>query len=541
MGLSRGVGLVSCLLIAVVVACGGDDGVIAADGASSSSGSASSSGSSGSSGDPDVDSGPGPCTSDDQCEGKCAGGVCAPPTTTDGKRSPSLGETDIDCGGPSAPPCAEGLACAGDGDCATKTCSAAKKCVSAPSCRGTNGPSGIETCGTGEPGAPGAVVESCCKSLPLPTTKTRRLDKYEITAGRIREFVTALAAANGGEPDVRGFAKSYAAANPSSELGKVASAFPGLLDVLPNKKSPSAAPPIQVHLGAFPLDPMNELDGCFLGPNAYGHATYWQEPTDLKPFGVGYPANAPDGVRKYAREVLDAKAMNCVMPLFLAAFCAWDGGELARTSDYHEVWGRTPVDVTAPGGATTKVFIPWSAIQPVGKFNWRNGHGDACPIPGWPSCVNPQPYHYRFPATGSTPADDDSAAIGAPGRFPLDVTKATSDGGEGWFDIGGNMMEAAWPVGAVNTGANPTKDVCDVTTTTGGTACSRLGRNGIRRYTGNLPHIALVGYSFEGHARRSEAYLASTDGDESRIAAGDLKPVTFQYGKVGGRCARPAP
>ena len=542
MGLARGVGLFSCFLVTVAVACGGDEGLDAGDdGASSSSsssgGSTSSSGSSGTT----ADAGPTPCTSDDECEGRCEGGLCAAPTTTDGKRSPSLGETDVDCGGPAAPPCGEGLGCAADTDCTTKTCGASKTCVSAPSCRGTNGPAGIETCGAGEPGTPGAAHESCCKSLPLPTTKTRHLDKYEITAGRVREFVTALAAANGGEPDVRGFAKTFAAANPDSELGKLASDFPGLLDILPDKKSPSAALPIQVHLGAFPLDPMNQLDGCFLGPDAYGHATYWQEPADLKPFGVGYPSNAPDGVRKYPREVLDAKAMNCVMPLFLAAFCAWDGGELARTSDYREVWGRTPAMVTPPGGgAATTVFVPWSTLQPVGKFNWRNGHGAACPVPGWPGCVNPQPYHYQFPTSGSTAADDDSAAIGAPGRFPLDVTKATSND-EGWLDIGGNMMEAAWPNGPVNTGANPVKDVCDVTTTTGGTACARRGRNGIRRYTGNLPHIALVGYSFEGHARRSEAYLASNDGDESRLVPGDLKPVTFQYGKVGGRCARPAP
>jgi hypothetical protein len=47
-----------------------------------------------------------------------------------------------------------------------------------------------------------------------------------------------------------------------------------------------------------------------------------------------------------------------------------------------------------------------------------------------------------------------------------------------------------------------------------------------------------VGYSFEGHARRSEAYLSSTTGNEALIGTGDLKPVSFQYGKVGGRCAR---
>lgn len=525
-------GTVAASSIAIAVACGGaEPNVEPGDG--------------GGSGAVDPDGGcrshcPGGsvCTTDDDCEGKCVGGTCSEPTTTDGKTSPSLGETDVDCGGPKAPPCVEGLGCAADRDCTTKACGThSRKCVDAPSCKGSNGPSGIATCGTGEPAAPGATVESCCKTLPLPTTKTRRLDRYEITAGRIREFITSLAAANGGEPDVRSFAKAYAAANPTSELGKVQSKYPGLLDVLPNQKSPDALLPLPVHLGAFPLDPMNQLDGCFVGPGAYGHATYWQEPEDLKPFGVGYPSASPDGQRKYSREQLDAKSVNCVMPLFLAAFCAWDGGELARTSDYHEVWGRTPVTI-----GTTTVFIPWKDTQPVGKFNWRNGHGGTCPIPGWPNCVNPQPYHYQFPAIGVAPSDDDSAAIGAPGRFPLDITKAVSANGEGWFDIGGNMMEAAWPeTESLNLGPKPVKDVCDVSAQTGGTACTRLSRAGVQRYTGDLPHVALVGYSFEGHYRRSEAYLASTDGDEAKLIPQDLKPVTFQYGKLTGRCARPSP
>jgi hypothetical protein len=390
----------------------------------------------------------------------------------------------------------------------------------------------VDTCGAGEPGTAGAAVESCCKSLPLPVTTQRRLDKYEITAGRLREFITALGAANGGQPDVRAFAKTFAQANPTSELGKVLADFPGLLDVLPTDANPSSELPLQVHLGAFVLDPLNTLDGCFIEPDAYGHATYWQPPGDLKPFGVGYTKD-PDGVRKYAREVLDAKPVNCVMPMMLAAFCAWDGGELARTSDYREVWGRQAAVV----GAKT-VYVPWAQLLSVGQFNWRNGHGEACPVAGWPGCVDPQPTFYRFPAAGSTPADDDAPAIGAPGRFPMDATKATSANGEAWFDVGGNLMEAAWPNGAVTPGAGALTDVCDTTTTVGGPACTRTSHPGVRRYAGALPHIALVGYSWEGHSRRSEPYLSSTDDDETKIPPGDLKPITFQYGKVGGRCVR---
>jgi len=490
------------------------------------------------------DAGPCPvgaaCASDDDCEGKCVAKVCAAPTHTDGKRSPSLGETDVDCGGKSAPKCVDGRACGADGDCASSACSATKRCVAGPSCKGGPfGTAGLDTCGKGEPGAAGAANESCCRSLPLPITKTRRLDRYEITAGRLRAFVAGISASSGGVPDVRAFAKTYAAAHPTSQLAEIEAAAPGLLDVLPDHAGPINPFPLPVHLGAFPLDPINALDGCFVGDGAYGHASYWQPATDLKPYGIGtVDANGPTGQRLYSREQYDAKSVNCVMPMLMATFCAWDGGELARTADYHEIWGRRP---TAVGAQT--VMIPWAALLPVGDFNWRNGHGASCGgLGAWPGCVNPQPAHYAFPG-GGDPANDDTPAIGAPGRFFLDVTATTSASGEGWFDVGGNLMEAAWPNGPVNTGANPVRDVCDQTAAPGPgeTACSRPNGNGTLRWEGALPHVALVGYSFEAHARRSEAYLASLDGAESRIGAGDLKPVTFQYGKVGGRCARPAP
>lgn len=377
-----------------------------------------------------------------------------------------------------------------------------------PSCRGSLGTAGVTTCG-----AAGAT-ETCCRSLALPNTKTRSLDRYEITSGRVRAFVSAVS-------DIRAFAKAHAAANPTSQLGTVAAKFDGLLDVLPVAKDPI----LPVHLGAFPMDPINTLDGCFVGPNSFGHNTYWQEPAALKDFG------SPP--RKYAREVLDAKPMNCVMPLLLATFCAWDGGELARTSDYHEVWGTKAETI-----GNARVEIPWASLLKVGEFNWRNGHGKACPI-AWPGCKDSPDYFFRSPAADHVPSADDSPAIAEPGRFASDVTAAK----DGWMDIAGNLMEAAWPNGALDLGDAPVTGVCDVTRTAGAgeQSCKRTGQNGVRRFAGALPHVALVGYSFEGHARRSEDFLGSGDGDEKRIVPNDTKPVTFQYGKVGGRCARPTP
>ena len=471
------------------------------------------------------------CASDADCEGKCLG-TCAAPSTHDGKRSPSLGETDVDCGGPSAPHCAAGQTCVTDGDCSSTACGVAQVCVLAPSCRGTNGPAGIDSCGALESNDAAAAHESCCRSLPLPTTTTRALDRYEITSGRLREFVETLRTLGAGNPDVRAYAHQYATAHPASQLAEIDAKYSGLLDVLPDHGGPTGALPLPVHLGAFPMDPINTLDGCYTATGTDGHASYWQDPADVGVYHVGDGA----GVRVYPREDYDEKPVNCVMPIMLATFCAWDGGELARTSDYHEIWGRNGVAV----GSTT-VYVPWQALLPVGDFDWRNGHGAACPIPGWPGCMNPQPLFYEYPVGGNH-NDDDAPAIGAPGRFPNDVTKIRSASGDGWFDVGGNLMEAAWPGGPVDPGPSAIHDVCDSANSVGpgDTKCTRTD-GGVVRYKGALPHVALVGYSFEVHQRRSEKYLSAVADDTSLIDSGDLKPVSFQYGKVGGRCVRTVP
>lgn len=528
-------GVAGAALVSVVACAGNDDPIQLG----STSGAPTSSGTipGGSSGNapcgspgaaPCADAG-GVCSSDAECENRCVTGACSTPTHADGKKSPSLGETDVDCGGATAPACAEGKGCAADLDCTTGACGAAGTCVSAPSCKGKNGPAGIETCGAGETGEAGAAHESCCRSLPLPTSE-RRLDRYEITAGRLRAFVSGVTEATAGVPNLRAFVTEYVAAHPQSQLGKLAAQYPGLIDILPDHAGPNGAFPLPVHLGAFPMDPINTLDGCFTSTNAYGHGVYWQPPEDVATYNVG---NA--GVRVYSREILDEKPVNCVMPILLAAFCAWDGGELARTADYRAIWGRNPKTVGAQ-----QVMVPWTDLLRIGQFNWRNGHGGACAgLADWPGgCRQPQPAFYGYPA-GGNPANDDTPAIGAPGRFTLDVTAAKSATGEGWLDVGGNLMEAAWPNGPVDPAGQEIEDVCDATGG-GGDACPRAG-GGVRRYTGKLQHVALVGYSFEGHSRRSEAYLAAANDDESLLKPGDLKPVSFQYGKVGGRCARPAP
>ena len=115
-------------------------------------------------------------------------------------------------GGPGFKKCAEGHDCLADTDCigACKTMGAAKKCIDAPSCKPHFGG---DTCGTNEPGGPRATSalggqagtraaagrsRSTATPIPImPAGKTKvYLDKYEITAGRMRAFLDAMAAAS---------------------------------------------------------------------------------------------------------------------------------------------------------------------------------------------------------------------------------------------------------------------------------------------------------------------------------------------------------
>ncbi len=190
-------------------------------------------------------------------------------------------------------------------------------------------------------------------------------------------------------------------------------------------------------------------------------------------------------------------------------------------------------------------------MLPLGSFAWRNGQHTTfqCPI-GWTGCVpfspnpadptqhNPampaQAIFYRYPA-GTPLANDLTPLISAPGRFPLDSTAITSANGEAWMDIAGLNLEVGWVPNPPTNPSGAIRDICDVSSApaAGETPCVRQGQNGVLRYSGALPHLPLLGYSWEGHARYNEAWLAN-----NTPTLGSYKPVTFQYGKVNVRCAR---
>src|SRR5262249_51353106 len=113
-----------------------------------------------------------------------------------------------------APRCVIDKACGADTDCTSGGCAMANGKCALPSCT-TAETAGILSCGKGETGPAGADHDTCCKSLVLTTRTPPRLDKYEITAGRFRTFLTKVG------PNVRGWVATYVANHPSSQLAQL--------------------------------------------------------------------------------------------------------------------------------------------------------------------------------------------------------------------------------------------------------------------------------------------------------------------------------
>ena len=237
----------------------------------------------------------------------CDGAACAAPTCTDGIKNQD--ETDVDCGGATCGKCAVGAACLTHGDCQSDGCDYNKKCALAPSCVAHHGG---DTCGPGPDGDPKGVFESCCVALPVTVNGEKvNLDKYVITAGRMRAFVERY---NGN------MQKFIDDTNPP------ASAFwdPDWKQFLPSNLDEALD-----KLGPF-ADPGFTRQGCNVSGG--GARTYWQPPVQ----GV------PGEQQAYKQDVLDEKALQCVEFYTLAAFCLWDGGHLAHSDDLVAAWGPGP-------------------------------------------------------------------------------------------------------------------------------------------------------------------------------------------------------
>jgi hypothetical protein len=465
--------------------------------------------------------------------------ICLKPTSSDGITNGN--ETDKDCGsgGPgendNALPCATGKKCISHADCVADGCNYKGICIAEPSCAQH---SGGDTCGAGETDEtvpmdePGASHESCCASVTLPGSTTR-LDKYEITSGRMREFVNRT----GG--NIAGFWSSLVAAGANTTaIGQIRAQD---VQYLPTANDAPYIPTFkwnyqptegnvqqqtgialglynQIGSGIIFSDEPSTLQGCYIGADnsgAYGHPTYWWDAATMsEQFGAG--------PHKFTQAQMDEKPINCVTEMMLVAFCAWDGGHLASAAELDAAWGTA----TYPWGSSPAYTDTWTTTEP-GRINPTydalDGKGDTTTNPNVWSVLMPannglsgvvsvnllaptyntsnwNPFYPTIPSSLRyywPPIDpgqwgiqaDESYEIAAPGRFIHD--KAT--GGD-WYDLAANMIEATSTVTGTD---NANHD--------------------------SLPTVYWHGGSFEGHGVGKETFNEN---------------IMTKYGKVSGRCAR---
>jgi hypothetical protein len=384
------------------------------------------------------------CSVSNDCNGKyCKNSICVTPTAADGVKNG--GETDIDCGGGryqagpvdyTAPKCAVAKACAIDSDCVGDACFGGK-CIEAKSCKRVFGGN---TCGTGEVEDNVKNHESCCRQLevvgfadPVNVGKVTYLDKYEITAGRIRTFVETIAAANNGIPNI----KAWLLANKPAYWNDVWTLYlPEAIDgpevaPLPNANYPGMSPSGGVggNMGtnfAFGATMYHQSrPGDYTDPyyihganlvttnNSYGFPTYWYPPAVQALQVVGTPPRA------FPQEQLDVKAASAIPNAIFAAFCHWDGGRLATQQILAAVAGTT----AQLGGRLPAVNINISSD-------------------------GSQVGNYQYPPTNSTA--DGAARISAGGRVVGDRTTQGIANQEPWADLAGNLNEIAFTNGASN-------------------------------------------------------------------------------------------
>jgi len=305
---------------------------------------------------------------------------CAAPTGTDGVKNGD--ESDVDCGGTTtgAPKCAAGKSCKAHADCASDGCDYKNKCVARKSCTRHMGG---DTCGRGESNDPAAPHESCCSTITFTRNgQTVNLDKYDITAGRMRAFVERT---NG---NLRG-AMTGLAGFPQQWL----SYLPRNLD-----ETNARMGAYEVFEEAPRVQGSRMVDGCYIAGS--GTRTWWA------------PASAGDPT-KMGRDQLDEKALNCVNLPMMYALCAWEGGRLPTSAEVQAAW-RGPDNRSYPWGSALE------NDRMIHKFNYYypqvNAAGQAC-------------------QAGNC---DNSIFIGAPGRRP------TGYGPYGHADLAGLVFNMVW-------------------------------------------------------------------------------------------------
>ncbi|MDB4943472.1 MAG: Tryptophan synthase alpha chain [Labilithrix sp.] len=301
----------------------------------------------------------------------CTASVCQIPTDTDGVKNGA--ETDVDCGG-GAKTCLAGQGCAANTDCGSKGCNTASKtCAWGRSCTAHNG---NDTCGVGDEtftAAAGATFTSgtkehhdCCESAVVNpdgvagNSDDFRLDKYQITAGRMRRFIEATSG------NVRGWvqnARNNVGGESFKDPGAAAQLPPANDQYLPltisGGETAPTSPPVGGFVASQPTSSVNVLAhlsgyrfttepggpdgyGCYMDDGSYGARTYWLDNGSLLFSG--------EKQHLVSQARLDQKVLTCVDYYMLAAFCAWDGGRLETKTEHDKAWGGTTYPWGNDGG-----------------------------------------------------------------------------------------------------------------------------------------------------------------------------------------------
>ncbi len=282
----------------------------------------------------------------------------------------------MDCGGAVAPACTVGNKCKVHADCVQYACMPSGVCAAARSCRQHFGG---DTCGAGESGDPTAKHEDCCASIQ-PGAQPYRLDKYLVTAGRMRAFIDEV------KGDVRTWAQANRAILPPEWTATWDASVPqNEVDVVQMLGTGQGTAAYWTTTG--------QANGCFAGGE--GGPTYWHPADELS-------AYSGDISRSYSKDDLDEKTMNCAPRAVFAAFCAWDGGRLPTYAE----WAYAVRGAMAPEDH----LYPWGNDANIGAYASYNKNY------GWPLTALP-----GSPIAADNMPVDRAFQVPAPGRFPLGV------------------------------------------------------------------------------------------------------------------------
>ncbi len=305
------------------------------------------------------------CAVADDCKsGVCkdgGGGIltCAVPTPSDGVKNGT--ETDVDCGGGAAgtPKCAVAKACSIHADCASDGCDYNGKCARGRSCTGKYGG---DTCGTGGAGGQGAAAwESCCATAPAGAGGVA-MNKYQVTSGRMREFLTRVKGnVRQAVRDARAAGQLHGATMDAAWDLYLPTAMDGCEQTgtcdaseLSDHAYKDATVYQGIYTSAYRYLGGTTFNGQSLSQQGCsvispGTHAYWMDAaTQAKYFG--------DIPAEQTQSDYDTKPMNCVPYLMAQAFCVWDGGRLETQAEY----------IAAGGPASDGASVPWGTPTPFG-------------------------------------------------------------------------------------------------------------------------------------------------------------------------------